>query len=83
MIGKWVCAFGSPRGVSGITVGLGMMPRGEVGLIVAGLGRQAGIIGEATFTAAAFMCVVTIIVTPFMLKWAVAKYYVEEEINEG
>lgn len=64
-------------------VGIGMVPRGEVGLIVAGLGRKAGIIDEATFSAAAFMCVVTVIITPFILKWAVAKYYVEEEINEG
>ena len=60
-------------------VGIGMVPRGEVGLIVAGLGRQSGIINEATFTAAAFMCVVTIIITPFILKWGVAKYYTEEE----
>ena len=60
-----------------------MVPRGEVGLIVAGLGRQAEIIDEATFSAAAFMCVVTVIITPFILKWAVAKYYVEEEIDEG
>lgn len=60
-------------------VGIGMVPRGEVGLIVAGLGRQSGIIDEGTFTAAAFMCVVTIIITPFMLKWGVAKYYTEEE----
>ncbi len=64
-------------------VGIGMVPRGEVGLIVAGLGRQAGIIDEATFTAAAFMCVVTIVVTPFMLKWAVARYYTGEETDEG
>ena len=62
-------------------VGIGMVPRGEVGLIVAGLGRQGGIIDEAAFSASAFMCVVTIIVTPFILKWAVAKYYREEEIE--
>ena len=60
-------------------VGVGMVPRGEVGLIVAGLGRQSGIISEGTFSAAAFMCVVTVIVTPFILKWAVGKYYREEE----
>jgi len=64
-------------------VGIGMVPRGEVGLIVAGLGRQGGIISEGTFSAAAFMCVVTIIVTPFILKWAVAKYYTGEETDES
>ncbi len=64
---------------SAALVGIGMVPRGEVGLIVAGLGRQGGIVSEAAFSASAFMCVVTIIITPPMLKWAVAKYYSEEE----
>ena len=68
---------------TGAVVGVGMVPRGEVGLIVAGLGRQGGIISEGTFSAAAFMCVVTVIVTPFILKWAVGKYYREEETDEG
>jgi len=35
MLGKWACALVTPRGVSRTTVGLGMMPRGEVGLIFA------------------------------------------------
>ena len=65
-----------PAGTA-VLVGIGMVPRGEVGLIVAGLGRQAGIVDEATFSAAAFMCVVTIIVTPPLLKWAIGKYYSE------
>lgn len=60
-------------------VGISMIPRGEVGLIVAGLGRQGGLVDEGTFSAAAFMCVITIIVTPPLLKWAVGKYYHEEE----
>jgi Kef-type K+ transport system membrane component KefB len=64
-------------------VGIGMVPRGEVGLIVAGLGRQGGLVDEGTFSAAAFMCVVTIIVTPPMLKWAIARFYREEEPDEG
>jgi Kef-type K+ transport system membrane component KefB len=68
----------------GALVGVGMVPRGEVGLIVAGLGRRNGIIGEGVFSAAAFMCVVTVIITPFILKWAVGKYYSEEETaDEG
>jgi Kef-type K+ transport system membrane component KefB len=62
---------------TGVLVGIGMVPRGEVGLIVAGLGRQAGLVDQATFSAAAFMCVVTIIVTPPLLTWAIRKYYRE------
>jgi Kef-type K+ transport system membrane component KefB len=60
-------------------VGISMVPRGEVGLIVAGLGRQGGLVDEGTFSAAAFMCVITIVITPPLLKWAVGKYYHEEE----
>jgi Kef-type K+ transport system membrane component KefB len=59
--------------------GISMVPRGEVGLIVAGLGRRGGIVDEANFSAAAFMCVVTIIITPPLLKWAIARYYREED----
>jgi Kef-type K+ transport system membrane component KefB len=64
-------------------VGIGMVPRGEVGLIVAGLGRQGGLVDEATFSAATFMCVATVVITPYILKWAVARFYREEEPNEG
>ena len=59
--------------------GISMVPRGEVGLIVAGLGRQGGIVDEGIFSAAAFMCVVTIVITPPLLKWAIANYYREED----
>ena len=50
MIGKWTCALGTPRGVSGTTVGLGMMPRGEVGLIFAGIGARLTLAGEPVGT---------------------------------
>ncbi len=63
---------------SAVIVGIAMIPRGEVGLIVADLGKRDGVINEATFSAAAFMCVATILVTPPMLKWALQKFYVEE-----
>lgn len=48
---------------SGI-VGSGMVPRGEVGLIVAGIGAQAGFLDPAAFSAAAFVCVTTILFAP-------------------
>jgi Kef-type K+ transport system membrane component KefB len=59
-------------------VGIGMIPRGEVGLIVADLGLEGGIIDQSIFSAAAFMSVVTILVTPTLLKWTVKRYYREE-----
>jgi Kef-type K+ transport system membrane component KefB len=56
-------------------VGLGMMPRGEVGLIFAGIGAQLSVGGEpvvnaGTYAAAVFMVVVTTLATPPALVWA-------------
>jgi hypothetical protein len=49
IIGKQVCAFGvMERGVHRLTVGIGMIPRGEVGLIFAGAGRLLQVIDDAT-----------------------------------
>jgi Kef-type K+ transport system membrane component KefB len=78
VIGKWVCALGAPRGVSGMTVGLGMMPRGEVGLIFAGIGAQLMLGGEPvvnseTYAAAVFMVVVTTMATPPLLLWSLGR----------
>ncbi len=78
VIGKWVCALGAPRGVSGMTVGLGMMPRGEVGLIFAGIGAQLmlggePVVGGETYAAAVFMVVVTTMTTPPLLLWSLRR----------
>ena len=45
-------------------VGSGMVPRGEVGLIVAGIGAQGGFLDPGAFSAAAFACVATILFAP-------------------
>ena len=52
----------------GMIVGVGMVPRGEVGLIIAGAGLLAGAIGRDIFGAAVAVSVVTTLVTPAMLK---------------
>jgi Kef-type K+ transport system membrane component KefB len=78
MAGKWVCGLVVPRGVSGVTVGLGMMPRGEVGLIFAGIGASLMIQGHPvvnreTYAAAVFMVVVTTMATPPLLLWSLRR----------
>ena len=78
MVGKWVCGLAVPRGVSGVTVGLGMMPRGEVGLIFAGIGATLVLDGEPivnpeTYAAAVFMVVVTTLATPPLLLWSLKR----------
>jgi Kef-type K+ transport system membrane component KefB len=49
-------------------VGIGMVPRGEVGLIIAGAGLLAGAISRDLFGAAVAVSVVTTLITPAMLK---------------
>src|SRR5262249_6463962 len=47
ILGKQVCALGAlGRGTDRLAVGLGMIPRGEVGLIFASVGRTLSIGGE-------------------------------------
>jgi Kef-type K+ transport system membrane component KefB len=50
-----------------LTVGIGMMPRGEVGLIVASLGLGLGVISRDLFGVVVAMTVVTTLVTPPIL----------------
>lgn len=53
---------------SGMIVGVGMVPRAEVGLIVAAAGYIAGAISLGLYGAAVAVSVVTTLVTPAMLK---------------
>ncbi|MEO6393971.1 MAG: cation:proton antiporter [Pyrinomonadaceae bacterium] len=84
IIGKQVCSLVVvERGVNRFAVGIGMIPRGEVGLIFAGIGATlllpdaAGVlspvIGPSTFGAVVIMVMVTTLVTPPILKRVMAK----------
>ncbi len=76
--GKMVCGLVVPRGVPRLVVGFGMMPRGEVGLIFAGIGAQLLVAGQpvvdaASYGAAVFMVVATTVAAPPLLQWAVRR----------
>jgi Kef-type K+ transport system membrane component KefB len=58
-----------------MAVGIGMVPRGEVGLIFAGIGSRLSINGQPvlsqeTYSAIVMMVLVTTLITPFGLRWA-------------
>ncbi len=75
VIGKYIgCGLGATRYGTRVMnfVGLGMVPRGEVGMIVALIGLNSGIIGPRTYAIVIFMVVATTVVTPFILS-SVAK----------
>jgi Kef-type K+ transport system membrane component KefB len=50
-----------------ITVGIGMVPRGEVGLIIGNIGYRLGIIGTQEVAVIVFMSLLTTFITPFFL----------------
>jgi len=49
---------------------VGMVPRGEVGMVVAQIGMGLGIISPATYSVVVFMAVGTTIIAPPLLKIA-------------
>jgi len=49
-------------------VGIGMVSRGEVGLIVAGVGVTSGVLSTDIYTSIIIMVAVTTIITPIWLK---------------
>jgi len=59
--------------LSSLRLGIGMVSRGEVGLIVAALGISNGIIGEETFAAIVLVVLVTTVITPPLVRWSFAK----------
>jgi Kef-type K+ transport system membrane component KefB len=84
IIGKQICALGViERGVNRLAVGLGMIPRGEVGLIFAGIGAtlmlptatgtNQPVISSAIFGAVVIMVIITTLITPITLKWAMGR----------
>ena len=79
IIGKMVCAFGVlEKGLDRISVAVGMVPRGEVGLIFAGIGASLvlhgrPVISSAIFSAVVIMVIVTTLMTPPVLKVTLAR----------
>ncbi len=53
-----------------IRVGVGMVPRGEVGMIVAQIGASLGVVGDEVFAVVVFMSVATTVLAPPMLRSA-------------
>lgn len=68
-VGKQVCGLAVvEKGLDRTMVGLGMVPRGEVGLIMAGIGKHLGVVDDAIFSAVVIMVILTTIMTPPLLK---------------
>ena len=74
IIGKQVCGLGVRcKRASKLTVGIGMISRGEVGLIFAGVGKEIGVIDDSIFGAIVIMIILTTLVAPPLLRWSLLR----------
>ena len=80
VIGKQLCSVGVvTRGLDRLSIGIGMIPRGEVGLIFANIGLTLVVAGEAVvnqsvFSAVVVMVMITTVITPPALKWSFSRF---------
>jgi len=67
------CSLGAAsRGErTAMIVGAGMVPRGEVGIVVAMIGLNMGTIGQATYSVIVLVSIVTTLYAPFLIKTVV------------
>jgi Kef-type K+ transport system membrane component KefB len=69
IVGKIAAGWAAPwTRFRRIVVGVGMVPRGEVGLIFADIGRRSGVLGDEVFGAVLLMVMVTTFIAPPALK---------------
>jgi Kef-type K+ transport system membrane component KefB len=79
VVGKQACALGALGSrLDWLSIGIGMIPRGEVGLIFANIGltlvvRGEHIIDSATYSAVVIMVMLTTLITPPALKWSLGR----------
>jgi Kef-type K+ transport system membrane component KefB len=76
LVGKQVCALAvTERGLNRLAIGIGMIPRGEVGLIFAATGAATllpdgrPVVGAGTYAAVVIMVMVSTLITPPLLAW--------------
>jgi len=70
--GGWIGAAKLGKRSANI-IGVGMIPRGELGIIVAAIGLMAGILDESLFAIIVFMSLLTTIIAPSLISWSVKR----------
>jgi len=79
IVGKQACSLGAiGRPLDRLSIGIGMIPRGEVGLIFANIGLGLSVAGqpivdEGIYSAVVIMVIVTTMSTPPALRWSLAR----------
>ncbi len=56
-----------------LIVGIGMLPRVEIALIVASMGKSLGILDNAFYSVIIIVVPLTVLMTPPLLKWSIER----------
>ena len=73
ILGKLISGLGANQRDDRLLIGIGMLPRGEVGLVFASIGRTLGVISDDLFAAIILMVIITTLVAPPWLTIRFAK----------
>jgi len=73
VVGKAAAGLSSGADCDRLTVGLGMIPRGEEALLFASMGITLGVLSDGLFSAAVLMVMLTALVAPMGLKWSLVR----------
>jgi Kef-type K+ transport system membrane component KefB len=79
IIGKQICGLGVlEKNLDRLSIGVGMIPRGEVGLIFASIGRNFKVVDSESFSAIVIMVIITTLITPPLLAVTLKRKRVRE-----
>jgi Kef-type K+ transport system membrane component KefB len=67
ILGKWMASLPLRKKYNKLVIGFGMVPRGEVGLIFAGIGKSIGVLDNGLFAVVILVVLVTTLITPPVL----------------
>src|SRR5204862_837745 len=83
IIGCGICAaFSGFNRRDSLVVGVGMIPRGEVGLITASIGFTAGLVARDVYAQAVILVLITTLITPALLRYAFPREQLSASISE-
>ena len=68
IVGKLACGLGASKQMNRWAIGVGMLPRGEVGLVFAAIGKGLGVVDDAMFSSLVLVVIITTLLSPPLLK---------------
>ncbi len=85
ILGKIIAGFAvfTDKPINRLAIGTGMIPRGEVGLVFAGLGATTGALSNSLGAAIIIMVIVTTLIAPLMLRFVFTTSPKVEESEEN